>query len=105
MANDIVFQEFAIGLAKRVINEHSNVEDEELIKQMFKHALTRNPREQELAVLQEFYNRESERFHSDPKAASEFISEKVEGTDQLKLAALSSLARVLMNTDEFMTRN
>lgn len=105
MANDIVFQEFAIGLAKRVVEEHPDAGDEELIKQMFKHALTRSPREQELAVLRKFYNRESKRFQSAPNAAAEFVSEKVEDTDQLKLAALSSLARVLMNTDEFMTRN
>ncbi len=105
MANDLVFHEFAQGLAKRVNIDESLMTDEEKCFQMFRLAMTRSPNKLERAVLLEFHQRESERFQTTPAAANEFVKSDLEGTDRIRLAALTSLARVIMNADEFMTRN
>ncbi len=105
MANDVVFQEFAAGLAKRVANDASIKSLNDQLRQLFRFTLTRTPNPDELDVLSHFYHRELERFQATPKSAEEYVQTEAEGTDRLQLAALTSLARVLLNTDEFMTRN
>ncbi len=105
MANDVVFHEFAQGLAKRVNIDESFKTDQEKCFQMFRLAMTRSPNELERKVLMNFHQREFERFQTTPSAANEFVKSDLEGTDRIRLAALTSLARVILNADEFMTRN
>ncbi len=105
MANDLVFQELAAGLAKRVANDETLQSTNDQFQQLFRLTLTRTPNANELQVLRDYYHRELERFQTTPKAADEFVKADVQGTDRLQLASLTSLARVLLNTDEFMTRN
>lgn len=105
IANDLVFKELAEGLANRVLHAE-NIGTESLrIELMFRYALTRNPAVEELEILTAYFERELERFQSSPMAASEFVETDLQGSDLQQLAAYTSLARVLLNTDEFMTRN
>lgn len=105
MANDVVFQEFATGLATRVWNQETNASIQDDCHHMFRIALTRAPSAAELNILTQFYEREFQRFQDTPEDAEQFVHGKLEGTDRLRLAALASVARVILNTDEFVTRN
>lgn len=105
MANDLVFQEFAIGLAKRVQSDASLKNIQERVNRMILLALTRLPDSSESDVLIGFYQREIARYQSNPEQAQAFIQEQATGDEAVQLAALASLARVILNTDEFVTRN
>ncbi len=106
LANDPLFKELAEGLASRVLNE-SAVDDATRIERMFRICLSREPDDAERTVLLDFLTRERTRFTADAASARAFVSlsEDAPEPDIIELAAWTSVARVLMNTDEFVTRN
>lgn len=105
VANDLVFTELAEGLAARVVADTEFQNDEDRCRAMFRYSLTRTPDAQELDVLLNFFSRELSRFQSEPQAAAEFVKHPVDGHSVETLAAWTSVARALLNTDEFVMRN
>lgn len=109
VANDLVFTELSAGLAARVLREQPEGTDSDRLRLMFRLCLTRSPQDSELSVLVDFLSRERSRFAGTPaeaeKVAAGASSLAVAGLSPIEQAAWTSAARVLLNTDEFMTRN
>ncbi|QEG22154.1 PSD1 and planctomycete cytochrome C domain-containing protein [Mariniblastus fucicola] len=109
LLNDPVFVEAFCGLASMVLSQ-SPGSDEQIVRLAFEHATGRKPNQAELGSLlsaledsREFYAE-----HVDDAAAYVSIGEAVAvpEDDQAKvtLASLASVVQIIMNTDEFMTR-
>ena len=105
VANDQVFTELAEGLARRVLLDTSRTTDEARCRVAFRHCLTREPAPVELYVLQNFLSRELSRFQSSPEDAKKFVTRRDRDPAAEVLAAWTSTARALFNTDEFLMRN
>ena len=104
-ANDVVFIELAEGLARRILSASSLGSDDERLTEMFRICLTRTPEDRERAVLQEYLSRERARFSGSPEEAAQFIQPQESDAAIGDLAAWTSVARTLFNTDEFLMRN
>jgi len=107
LANDLVFVELAQGLAERMYAETSpHAEMGERMDYLFRLCLTRTPEVAEQEILTRYWNTERARYSGDDSSISKLIQgtppSGVTGED---FAAWMSTARVLMNTDEFVTRN
>lgn len=105
VANDKVFTELAEGLARRTLAVSELTTDKDRCRQMFMICLTREPLSQEVAVLEDFLSRELSRFVSAPEEAAKFVSRAETDPPVETLAAWTSVARALFNTDEFLMRN
>jgi hypothetical protein len=106
VANDPAFFEIAQGLAARTIREVPGNEIPPRIDRLFRLALSREPSTEETQVLTGYYERELRRFRQDGRAAAETLSEELQAipVEPAEAAATVSLARVLLNTDAFITR-
>lgn len=109
VANDLVFTELAAGLAARVLREQPEGTDGDRLRLMFRLCLTRSPQDSELSVLVDFLSRERSRFAGTPADAEKVTTGATSladtGLSAVEQAAWTSAARVLLNTDEFVTRN
>ena len=119
VANDPMFIELAQKLATRVLQDPANVaiiapHDEPTAKQlpiaprlrrMFRLCLLREPTDTEQQLLNDYWNRQLGLFTSDPDSASKLAPPNLQDITPAESAAWTSLARLLMNTDEFLTRN
>lgn len=105
MANDEVFTELADGIAARVLQQSSLQSDADRCRALFRLCLTRQPQDQEITVLLNHHSRALSRFVSSAEDAAAVLSRPIEGVDAPQQAAWLSVARVLLNTDEFLTRN
>ena len=97
--NDPHFVEAAKGLARRMIEQDVN----QRIPFAFRVALGRAPRPDEIKILQETYKQQLAEFQKDTSAA-----EKLSGstsTDSAELAAWTTIASMIMNLDEFLTKS
>ncbi len=104
LANDIVFIEAARALAARSFRVCDG-SPEALARAMFRFALCRPPDDYELNQLVEFFVSQAEEFRSDPQAATLFAGELPRGDlDLPQAAAAVATARVILNLDEFITR-
>ena len=102
--NDEAFIVAARGLARLMAKEFSNTDR---IKLAFNRALTRDPSKPELATLLEYVSDETAQYETDTKAATDLTlsQEPYEGSASVaESAALVMLANVILNTDEFITR-
>ncbi|MBI1914511.1 MAG: DUF1553 domain-containing protein, partial [Planctomycetes bacterium] len=100
--NDPAFVECARGLATRLLRE---AKDEDRLQHAFRLCLARAPTATERRVLDEFLARQRQEFGADPQAARKLAGLAVAGkTDVQEFAAWTALARVLLNLDEFITR-
>ena len=105
VANGVIFIELARGLAQRTLNEQPQGTAEQRAGRMFRDCLTRETQPRELEVLVEFQQREQKRFAADPELARKFVDGKEASESVVELAAWTSVARLLFNTDEFVMRN
>ncbi len=110
MLNDPIFVDAAIGLAARVCNDSNrDLSDEERIKQLFRFSLQRLPTDMETKELVEFTRSQLAYYRSDPDEATKLLSlGRVTYNDSessISHASWTIVARVLLNTHEFMTRN
>ena len=96
LLNDASQTEFALALARRV-REHSP-HREERIRHAFEVCLSRPPREAESERLDLLLGRMADSFASDPGALER------SGADSARGAAWTAAARVMLNLDEFVTR-
>ncbi|MFT5131170.1 MAG: mono/diheme cytochrome c family protein [Rhodothermales bacterium] len=99
VANDPAFMEFAQGLAKRMGSKQT-LDDQ--IRHGFQLALGRPPAAVEMAALQTFAEQQLEAFATNKKATATFVGKMLPA--DAESASLVSIARAILNTDNFITR-
>ncbi len=104
LANDLTFVEFARGLALRLLASPAGDDSRRLILAC-ELCLSREPNSVELARLRNFLQHQRSRFAADEKAAAAFSPPSLpEFISPVEGATWTALSRVLMNLDEFITR-
>jgi hypothetical protein len=107
LANDPAFLEIAQGLAARLVREVPGefaATLEARLKHAFALCFSRPPNATELAALRSYIERQVQSFSSQP--ASALVNKELTkaGLTEAQSAALTAAARVLFNTDNFITR-
>ncbi|QDT57180.1 Planctomycete cytochrome C [Caulifigura coniformis] len=104
--NDPVFVECAQALARQMAASGPDIDA--WVGTGFRRALLRDPSRDELAALTMLYRDQLETMQRDPAAAKSLATEPLgpapEGSDLPKLAALTAVANVILNLDEFLTK-
>lgn len=107
LLNGPQFVEAARHLAARMLNDRGGALDEQLTYG-FQLVTARQPSEEELAILREAYNEEFERFTADESAEKELlqVGESVVESKHppAQLAAMTSVARLILNLNEAITK-
>jgi hypothetical protein len=104
LLNDQAFFEFAQALAARVLRE-GPPSDAERVRYAFRLCLARPPSEREQQALERLLARQKQAFEQNPQEARALIpADTAKETDVVQLAAWTMTARVLLNLDEFITR-
>jgi hypothetical protein len=99
LLNETAFHEFARGFAERLLRETAGKGFEDRLGRAFELALSRPPSARERERLRTLYATERDALQTQPEDV-----QALAGSGDIELAAWVSLSRVLMNTDEFMTR-
>ena len=100
--NDPYFFAAARAMAKRMVEE-GGANPAERIRYGFLLTVSRQPSKTELDKVMKFYGEQVGKYQKDKQAANRTINEK-ERSDAPRLAALTTVANVLMNTDEAITK-
>ena len=103
LLNDSVFVEAARALALRALEASEGDEDAGL-REAFRMCLSREPEAGEVRHLRDYLAAQRVIFDSDPEAAAQFMPLAVAGVDRVEAAAWVGAASVLLNLDEFITR-
>lgn len=104
LANDQSLLELAQGLATRVLRE-GPASDPERVRYAFRRCLSREPTALEANRLQAYYRAQLAGFQAAPKDAEALApKDRTPSASVPEAAAWTALARVLMNVDEFITR-
>jgi hypothetical protein len=108
LLNDPTYVEAARALAARILKE-GGAETAERMEFAFRQVLTRSPRAEEIATLTKLLEKHRREFGVEKESAEEFLSvgdmKAPVGVDPAELAAWTSVARVLLNLHETVTRN
>ena len=107
LMNDVTFIEAARGLAQRVMAaDAKNPQDR--IKLAFRLTTSRLPRPQELEILVAGFQAQLDRFANSPQAADQLTKigelKRRENVDLAELAAYTTVAGVILNLDETITK-
>jgi hypothetical protein len=107
LLNDVAFVEAARGLGTRMIREGGS-SPESRIAHGFRLVTSRTPTGEELDVLIAGFTRRRQEFAADPEAARALLahgeSPVPSDIDGVELAAFTTVGNVLLNLDEFLTR-
>ncbi|MGD9724106.1 MAG: PSD1 and planctomycete cytochrome C domain-containing protein [Pirellulales bacterium] len=103
LANDRAFFEIAQGFAAELLAEPA-ADDTARTRLAFRRCLARDPAAEELSTLTEYVRAERQRFAESPADATAVAAAQPAGADAANAAAWTMLARVLLNLDEFITR-
>ncbi|HAH47996.1 MAG TPA: hypothetical protein DCM07_24710 [Planctomycetaceae bacterium] len=104
LANDQSLFELIQGLALRILQEGPDY-DEGRLRQAFQICLSRTPADHELEVLTRYLNEQRAWFKKSPHQAKQVAaSDLPEEIEIAEAASWTAVARVLMNLDEFITR-
>ena len=105
LLNDTGFHEFAQGLARRVVDERPDGDVTERSAHAFRICLARSPSAGELETLSDLASTQLDEFQTYPEQAQQTLTlGSREGDNPPELAAWTTVAGVLMNLDEFLTR-
>jgi hypothetical protein len=105
LLNDAVFLEAARGLATRILRD-GPIPAEDRIAYGFQLAVGRSPSSREKQRLLRYYEQERARIGEQRDPVEKLYPARgVPGVDPLDGAAWTSVSTVLMNLDEFITRN
>ena len=107
--NDPVFFEAAQGLALRVLREglrnpSGNPSFRDRLHYAFEATLGRVPSAREIERLAAFFDETMKNLRDNPQTVAAMLPNRLEGVPQLDAAAWVELSRVLLNLDEFVTR-
>ncbi|MBI3473571.1 MAG: PSD1 domain-containing protein, partial [Candidatus Solibacter usitatus] len=104
LLNDDASVEFAQALARRILKEAPSG-DRERVEYGCLLAIGREPKSADRDRLERFLATQLDEFRTHPEAARQLIPEPPEDAKDLaQLAAWTALSRVLLNVDEFLTR-
>jgi hypothetical protein len=107
LMNDVTFIEAARCLAQRVMANGGPTPDERLTL-AFRLATSRKPRAQELQILVTGWQTHRERFAGSPEAADKLTKigelKRPDSLDLAELAAYTTIAGMLLNLDEAITK-
>jgi mono/diheme cytochrome c family protein len=103
LLNDRVFVEAANALAIRILTA-SNDDLEHKLREIFRLCLTREPNAKELKHLMDYYQEQREIFATEQKSAEQVMPVPPRSVDRVEAATWVTVATVLMNLDEFITR-
>jgi hypothetical protein len=105
LLNDSTFVECAQGLGRRVVGGEGCGCSGCRIDEIYRVCLSREPGDDERPVLEKLYETLLRGFQKDPKAAEKLVGPNPpEKADIADLAAWVAVARTILNTDEFVTR-
>ncbi|MFO0903022.1 MAG: PSD1 and planctomycete cytochrome C domain-containing protein [Pirellulales bacterium] len=108
LLNDAAYVEAARALAERALAEGGSTTAER-VAYLFRRTLTRTPSDREQAVLESLYAKHVAEYRLDGTAAEMLLKVGAKptppGVDRAELAAWTSIARVLLNLHEFVTRS
>ena len=104
LLNGPLFVECARSLGKRILMEGPGDESGR-IQHVFRLALARDPSHQEEQVVSKLLVEHRDIFQSSPQTANEFLGSKIiKGVPVHEMAAWVALSRMILNLDEFLTR-
>jgi hypothetical protein len=112
--NEPLFVDCARALGQELVRQ-GGLSDEQRLTRGFKRCVARDPRSDELSVLQKFLQKQREKFAkeggdvwqlvaSDDAAKQKVAAELPKGTSERELAAWTAVARVMLNLDETITK-
>lgn len=103
--NDPAFVEAAQGLARQLVAATPGAADDQ-VRAGVRRCLLREPSAGELARLVELRTRSLDHFRADIVAARQLLAAdaSISDTDACELAAMTVVANVLLNLDEFLTK-
>lgn len=105
--NDAAFVEMAQALARKMYGSGATIE--ERIAHGLKRALVRDAKPEEVAILKELFEARLKHYEATPDEAKKLATDPLgplpEGMSVGELAALTAVANVILNLDEFLTRN
>ncbi len=109
LANDPAFLEIAQGMAVRLVREvpgNFSVTLDARLKHAFALCFSRPPDATELTALRSYVERQAQGFAKQPASATALVNNELTkaGLTEAQAAALTAAARVLFNTDNFITR-
>ena len=108
MLNDPVFVEAAQALARRAVKESGKENFVDRLKLMFELTVGRPIKAEELAAVVKLFTEQRKYYLGDSKAAVAMATKPIgklpEGVGAAELAALTVVANVFLNMDEFMTK-
>lgn len=104
LANDQSLFELIQGFALRILQKGPDY-DEGRLREAFQICLSRTPADQELRVLTQYLNEQRTWFNKSPHLAKQVAaSDLPKEIEVAEAASWTAVARVLMNLDEFITR-
>jgi hypothetical protein len=103
LLNDPVFFEAAQALAARVLREAPPAFGDRL-DYAFAISLARKPATRERERLAAYYDQQAQLLRRDSSSAALLLPVRPEGIDAAEAAAWVGVSRVLLNLDEFLTR-
>ncbi|MEX2672620.1 MAG: PSD1 and planctomycete cytochrome C domain-containing protein [Phycisphaeraceae bacterium] len=107
LLNDPTYVEAARVFAERILSEAEPDTDARL-SFAFRHALSREPQDDERRLLTDLYRQHLAEYRNDPGEAAELITigerAAAEDLDAVEVAAWTSVARVILNLHETITR-
>jgi hypothetical protein len=103
LLDDVVFFEAAQALAYRLVRE-SPKDFRDRLGYAYELALARKPAPKETERLARYFDQQMTAAAKDPKEAQELFPAPVEGVRAAEAAAWVGVSRVLLNLDEFITR-
>ena len=106
VANDPAFLELAQGLAERLQRELPSADITTRISRAYQLALSRFPSEEEQKLLTGYFVAQAADFANDDAAAGQLATDTMKAGPEpyARSAALVCVARAILNTDNFITR-
>ena len=104
LLNDPVFWEIAQGLALRILTEAPAGAFAERLDHAYKLCLARAPRVSEREEMLGYFVHQRKLLEADPAMAKAWFPAALDGIDTGEAAAWVGIGRILLNLDEFLTR-
>lgn len=106
--NDVVFIEAAQALARRSVRETNRADSKSRVATVMRIALGREPENPEVDALSALYDARLQHYQANTNEASlmatQPLGEVPAGMNTAELAALTNVANVVLNLDEFLTK-
>ena len=107
LMNDITFVEAARVMAQHELQRPADSLSERIVR-MFRMVTSRQPQDRERQILEQRYHRSLDLFRTDPAAAADLLQQGEfplpDPRDDAQLAALTTVASLLLNLDEVITQ-